>query len=263
MLRHSGHSTTVDAFAAFGARPPRPVSQGGSAQSSVLSDVQSFPVLFDNLEDALDAIKDSGLEIVGRETSEDKTECFHTDVCLSDGRIAVMLDIGSVGNLAGSAWVVELARRSLNNGRKPESVKRDRPLTVSGVGTGSQLCNFNTHLPISIPLTSGGFIKGRYRTPCVPDSKLPALLGLQSLRNSKAIIDTNSNRVYFLGPGNYDLLASLPPGTQSIQCETAKSGHLMMPVDDFEGLDKAEKEGGLELNELVLPVASATLESSS
>ena len=70
-------------------------------------------------------------------------------------------------------------------------------------------------------------------------------MGLDSLHSSRAIIDTISGCVYFLGPGDYDLLKHLPPGTQKIQCEYAETGHLMMPVDSFSELAAQEKGGGL------------------
>ena len=59
-------------------------------------------------------------------------------------------------------------------------------------------------------------------------------------------------------PGDYDLADMLPPGTHVIQCERAASGHLMMPVDSYEGLDNEEKHGGLEIDKELVLTASST-----
>ena len=170
------------------------------------------------------------------------------------GKTAVLVDVGAVGNLAGSEWARELATKALKTGRKPKEEPRTRGLKVAGVGTGSQTCHYDVHLPCAIPLADGGVLKCTFTTPTVPNSTLPALLGLQSLKNSRAIIDTNDSKVYFLGPGDYDLMKGLPPGTKQIQCEHAPSGHMMMPVDSYDELDKLERQGGLTIEETVLPV---------
>ena len=57
---------------------------------------------------------------------------------------------------------------------------------------------------------------------------------MTSLKKCRAIIDTNDNKVYFLGPGEYNLMEILPPGTVAIQGEIAPSGHLVLPCCDFE-----------------------------
>jgi hypothetical protein len=124
-------------------------------------------------------------------------------------------------------------------------------LNVSGVGKGAQVCKYNAHVPIAIPC-KGNYLKGVFKAPCVPDSDLPALFGLQSMKDSRTIIDTVTGKIYMMGSGDYDLLKGMPPGTKEIQCYHAKTGHLMMPVDDFSGLDKTEKLGGVELEEVVL-----------
>ena len=50
-----------------------------------------------------------------------------------------MFDIGSVGNLAGSQWVRSVVRKSIHEANMTAKThKRERPLRVSGVGTGGQ-----------------------------------------------------------------------------------------------------------------------------
>ena len=80
------------------------------------------------------------------------TQCsYHENTVLDSGEPALMLDIGSVGNLAGDGWVKRTALAGARHGRKPESWERDRPLGVQGVGTGAQYCSHNVRQPIAIP----------------------------------------------------------------------------------------------------------------
>ena len=51
--------------------------------------------------------------------------------------------------------------------------------------------------------------------------------------------------MYFLGPGDYDLLKALPPGTDAYQLETAPSGHLVLPICEYQ--NRKEGEGSLTL----------------
>ena len=179
---------------------------------------------------------------------------YHLETRLPDGKPALLLDIGSVGNLAGDAWVKDQATVAVDNKRKPEQYKRERPLSVSGVGNGSQSCEFNCRLPIAIPNQSGKFTKGTFDTPTVPKSMLPALLGLDSTRRCRGIIDTNTLVLHLCGPGDYDLMAALPAGTESIQCKIAPSGHMVIPCAEFAELDKRQRYGGLEVeHEVALP----------
>jgi hypothetical protein len=58
-----------------------------------------------------------------------------------------------------------------------------------------------------------------------------------------------------LGPGNYDLMKAMPPGTSVVQLEESPSGHLMMPCDRYKQFDDEQKNGGLILDKQIsLPV---------
>ena len=189
----------------------------------------------------------------------------NSETSLSNGKVALLIDIGSYGNLAGDQWLASLARIFVDCGRPIsdiEQIRRAKALNVSGVGSGSQVCNYNTHIPIAIP-TLEGTMGATLKVPTVPNSDLPGLLGLQSLRNARSIIDTESNKLYMLGPGDYDLMKALPPGTSVIQLEEAPSGHLMMPCDQYNQFDIEQKNGGLILDKQVsLPVRTASSSSS-
>jgi len=93
---------------------------------------------------------------------------------------------------------------------------------------------------------------GTVTTATVPNSDLPGLLGLAALRNNRAILDFNSLKLYFLGPGDYNLENSTPPGTDIFQCELAPSGHLVLPCSEFDA-GAAGAETSLTLTTQVRP----------
>ena len=149
--------------------------------------------------------------------------------------------------------MVDCSKQAAKHGRKPEQVKRDRPLNVSGVGNGSQQCTHDCKVPVAIK-TSRGILSATYQAPTVPNSNLPALLGLETCRRQKAIIDTHKAKMYLLGPGDYDLEKLLPQGTECIDLKTAPSGHFVIPCTRFTELDHQDTRGGLTTEELSLPV---------
>ena len=84
-------------------------------------------------------------------------------------------------------------------------------------------------------------VEGNITIPTVTDSELPGLLGLTALRKNRAILDLNTMKVHFCGPGDYDLQAALPPGTDSIQAEIAPSGHMVVPCCEFDERNNTEE----------------------
>ena len=120
-------------------------------------------------------------------------------------------------------------------GKHPKRMKRDRPLTIRGVGQGGQKCPENNELPIALEAADGTASIGTFDTPTVPNSSLPALLGLAACRASRIIIDTPKNAIYMVGSDeDYDLMSALPPGTKRYDCAVATSGHMMLPCADFD-----------------------------
>ncbi len=67
-----------------------------------------------------------------------------------------------------------------------------------------------------------------------------------------------------MGPGDYDLAKAVPPGSDCIGLKTAPSGHLLLPIDKYDGFDHREQQGGLTGDrEIVLPIVSNTTSSST
>ena len=179
-------------------------------------------------------------------SSEDS---FHIQTQLADGRPAILVDPGSVGNLCGDKWAEKVAATAKKAGLRPTYQKRRSPLNVSGVGNGSQSCEYDCALPVSLrhaddPNKSS---KGVLNIPSITDSSLPGLLGLQSLRKNRAVLDFNTLKLYFCGPGDNSIESSLPPGTDIFQLELAPSGHLVLPCCEYGGPLQAGGDSSLTL----------------
>ena len=92
--------------------------------------------------------------------------------------------------------------------------------------------------------------KASYNSPTVNNSMIPGLLGLVAMSGLRGIIDTVNFRFYAAGPGDFDLLKALPPGTKCIVGERAPSGHFAIPCGYFHEFDEAQRLGGLEVEEV-------------
>ena len=192
-------------------------------------------------------------------TSKDISQVFHIETRLAEhGLMGLLVDPGSIGNLAGETWAVDMATDAVANSRKPDQYKRERPLKVSGVGSGSQVANHNVVLPICCQQLSGNHSSGSFETATVRKSGLPGIIGLASLTNRRAILDMNTKQLHFCGPGDYDLVKMLPPGTESFQLKEAPSGHLLLPCNHYKSCDKQQMTGSLTLDSAPLALASAS-----
>ena len=176
-------------------------------------------------------------------------EVYHINTQLADGRPAILVDPGSVGNLCGEYWAEKVANTAKRAGLKPTYQKRSVPLTVSGVGNGSQHCNYDCSLPVSLrhadqPDRSSN---GVLTIPSIANSSLPGLLGLNSLRKNRAVLDFTTLRLHFCGPGDNEMEKSLPAGTDTFQLELAPSGHLVLPCCEYDNRPMTDTDYSLTL----------------
>ena len=79
------------------------------------------------------------------------------------------------------------------------------------------------------------------------NSDLPGLLGLDSLIANRAVNDFAKLRVYFAGPGKYDLDKALPPGTDTFKAERAPSGHMEIPCCEYKAGKPKDNDSSLSL----------------
>ena len=167
-------------------------------------------------------------------TDEESPICYHIQTRLPDGRQSIIIDPGSVGNLCGDQWAKQVATEAAKNGYRSSYVQRSKPLQVSGVGNGSQSCVYDCQLPLGLNQSGDNMrTDGKITIPSVQHSDLPGLLGLQALKQNRAVWDFVTNTLYFMGPGDYKLENALPTGTDSYQLVTAPSGHSVLPCCEY------------------------------
>jgi hypothetical protein len=166
---------------------------------------------------------------------------YHTQVRLACGRESLLLDIGAIGNLAGSNWTDRNVQIAANAGQGSHFTKLQKAIGIEGVGSGESTAEQEVMLPICLPDGRQGF----FRTPVVANSELPALWGLNSLRSLHAIVDTHNNQLILPGPGGYKL--SLSPGSTVYKTLHAKSGHMMLPCQEWKEAKPGMKKPGLSL----------------
>ena len=144
----------------------------------------------------------------------------------------------------GETLARKLAKRALDAGHRPMEKKMSPPLSIQGVGNGSQQCIWEMECPVAIPHADGDAHEHSFKTPIVTGAgkDLPGLLGLKSLEAQRAILDTAGKTLIIPGPGPVEL--NLPPGSLRIPLEKAPSGHLVMVVDEYH--KTVQSQGGLK-----------------
>ena len=161
----------------------------------------------------------------------DDFRAFHSKTRIQ-GRVGLLVDPGAHDNLGGSRTVEELSRQVHAAERRR---KLTQPLEVSGVGRDSQQALESVTLPCSFQKFSDRkekdtLVEGSFTCPVIPESSLPLLLGLKSLRSKQAVLDMDQQRPKLIIPGPGGIHYNHSPGTQVYELETSESGHLILPV---------------------------------
>ena len=141
------------------------------------------------------------------------------------GKVGLLVDPGAHDNLVGDRTMKLLSSQVKC---KPAVRTLERPLSVQGVGNGSQQADLSHGVEFSIRAQGRSNIDGTFNSPVVPDSDLPPLLGLKSLRSCNAVLDMQHQKLYIPGPGGLEIVQS--PGTLVLDLELSPSGHLILPV---------------------------------
>ena len=68
-----------------------------------------------------------------------------------------------------------------------------------------------------------------FTSPVAENSDLPAILGLNSMKKLRTLIDTNTNMLIMLPQTAKGYNLQFPIGTKFVQLETAQSGHVFLP----------------------------------
>ena len=118
-------------------------------------------------------------------------------------------------------------------------------MNIQGVGNGVQSAEWRTTIPIVVPDGNCGATLYRFESPTVggTGSELSALLGLKTMRELRAVLETGAGQeaLTLPGPGGYKIEWSL--GTIRFPLERAPSGHYVIPCDAYDQL--RQQRGGI------------------
>lgn len=159
---------------------------------------------------------------------------YHTRTQLTNGQRSVIVDPGAWTNLMGENLARQLSRRAVEAGHRPQQVTMERPLSIQGVGSGTQQCTHEIRTPIAITDAKGQTTVHSWTAPIVRESGagLPGLLGLRSLESMRAVLDMGHQELILPGRGDTEIV--WPSGTVRLPLHRAPSGHLVLVIDDFE-----------------------------
>ena len=166
---------------------------------------------------------------------------FHAQVRLKDGVEALLVDVGAWDNLVGDVWVGRASAQAQTAGQGCVWQKLKKMLSVEGVGQKANEASDEMILPICLEDAS----TGTFQSAVIPESELPALLGLKSLSKFKSLIDTHNKQLIFVGPGGYSL--KLSPGSKVFKLHSAPTGHLMLPCQCWKGAKITPGKPGVAL----------------
>jgi len=169
---------------------------------------------------------------------DNPTLAYHAQTKLKDGQLSMIVDPGAWASIMGEDLAEALKARAEKNGLKPRVVPMPNPISVAGVGSGSQRCTQKLICPIAVNVDEQGASLHELQAPIVGDDgkDLPGLLGLKALKATRGILDCNGKKLHLLGPGEFNPV--LPPGSITIPLQEAPSGHLVMIIDDYEAAIK-------------------------
>ena len=136
-------------------------------------------------------------------------------------RKALLLDTGSPGDLPGSRWVADMCKVAVLHQRKPEHVVRPRLFEVMGVGKGTHKCTHDNRIPLALRASNDSdgnpeYHAGMFEAPKVTNSALPAIIGLETMTDQRALLDLVNDKLHLCGPDDFNPLCEcLPPGIKS------------------------------------------------
>ena len=173
------------------------------------------------------------------------TSAYHAQVRLQEGE-GLLVDCGAVQNLTGDRWLSRITAILQRHGQGVSVQPLPEIRSVEGVGSGSSQITTQASIPICVSSGSTGV----FQTSIVGSSDLPALLGLDALKQQRALIDCHANKLFLVGPGGYQL--KLPPGSEGLNLIQIPSGHLLLPVTEWQKIGKAKK-GDVKCDTLFVP----------
>ena len=167
-------------------------------------------------------------EVMDKAISLRTRQAFLAAVRLPEGGESLLIDTGAVDALAGEDWfkshMIDVEAAGLGH----LVTTRPTSLMVSGVGKDAEECKDVVSVPGQ--LEDGSYLE--YEAPRIPNSSVPALCGMDTLdKQNMGITPWNSQLVKV--PKGKEHLIQWPEGTTFIQCQRAKTGHMMLPIGHF------------------------------
>ena len=180
-------------------------------EHSITENAMSWPV-WETLTESIVSLPKSSSHDPGNHT---QGVHFGTSDKLKKGE-AMLVDTGAFNNLVGSQWVDRMDRLNQKCGL-PSSTRAllGRTVTLGGVGQNIQESSHSVRVPTSV---NGD--KSTFTATVVDGSYLPALLGMKTLRDNRAILDLENDRLIMPQPGQTVKIV-YPPGTKVLQLERA------------------------------------------
>jgi len=192
-------------------------------QASACAGGSQSPAANDRQQDDGTDVFPCGFDPAGTE----EMSCFHAQAKLAGDQEAVLVDTGAKRGLSGGHWVDRVEKMAKAHGLSVQRRDLPKPMEVRGVGKGSH--DITEQAVVPGVLEDGDNMN--FTTAVIPESPLPALMGLDSLERLHGIVDTRvPHRKLYLGE---DVRAIPGPKTKVLQLYPAQSGHLMMPITHY------------------------------
>ena len=158
--------------------------------------------------------------------SKEVAGLYHQRTRLEGNRVGLLVDPGAHDNLVGGLTADRMAEQV---GTPNKQLRMSKSLQVEGVGQNSQSAEHANRIALKLRDVDGCDVPGSFTAPVIQGSALPPLLGLRSLRQVSAVLDTKGQKLYLPGAGGLEIECS--PGTRVFDLELSPSGHLILPID--------------------------------
>ena len=152
------------------------------------------------------------------------------------GQVSLLIDTGNPTNIMSSMFHDELLEAGQLHGVSgPQRRQRKQPLRIGGIGSGTQQADEDAKFNIGINQRLNRYESvptfAEFAAPVLPNSDIPGIIGQNSLKQNRVILDCFNLRMYTIGPG--DCSIELPPGSEMYGLVESRDGHLMLPCDVF------------------------------
>jgi len=169
-------------------------------------------------------------------------EVYHSQTRLQDGREALLVDPGAHSSIMGDKFFRRVSDLAGKHNKLladlqalPERGPIGSPIKVGGVGKEAQTCVDRGRLPCGLEDGTLGLFEGSI----VPDSDLPGLLGNQTQRAQRVILDVGNGKYLIPGPGRVQI--QLPKGSKVLNLGLSRSGHWMLPITHYNKLNPKDR----------------------